>query len=146
MIQFILRNLTEPDEKFIYNSFLQTLKESYPFIYIPKSLYYNSQSEIIKFLLESQQVLIACYPEDPEEIIGYVIYNYLSDTFILHYIYIKKMYRNKDYASNIINQIINNYKTIIVTNICDHYNTLKYKLPAKTVYDPYLIGRLRKLV
>jgi hypothetical protein len=142
-LPFILRDNVPEDTSFIYNSYLKSYHLQYPIYYIPNILYFKSQSKILDTLLETQQVLIACYPEDPSEIIGYIIYDNKPDVFVLHYIYIKGMYHHKGIASNILSQILNDHKLIITTHIHDDFSLLKKKIPnCKMIYNPFQLESL----
>src|SRR5579859_1846901 len=108
MVQFtfILRQHTTEDISFIYNSFLKSLHNSFPIKFVPDTLYYGPQSQIIESLLKTANVMVACYPEDPSEILGYVIYQEIDSALILHYIYVKQPYRMNHVASDIISKVI----------------------------------------
>lgn len=145
-IPFILRNLTKEDENFIYNSYLKSFHSYYPMKFVPDILYFKPQSECLDFLLDTATCLVACFPEDPDEIIGYCIYQNVTEALVLHYIYIKRQHRDKGMAADIIRQIIGDNTMIIASHICDDYSKLKHTIPnCKVIYDPFLIDKLRDL-
>lgn len=137
-IDYILRDRVDNDNKFIYNSFLRSNHDQYPNKFIPDSIYFPPQSKIIENLIASSTVLVACFPEEPDEIIGYMIYDHHPEHLVIHYIYVKLTFRNTSVATSIVNQIIDNKKLIIATHICDNFNKLKHKINgSKIVYNPY---------
>lgn len=145
-IPFILRSMTENDKSFIYNSFLKSYHDHYPAKFVPDILYYKPQSDIIDYLLTTSTCLIACFPEDPSEIAGYLLYQEVSDALVLHYIYVKNLHRWKYMATDMINQIIDKKSLIIATHMCDGFAKLKYKIKsARIVYDPYFIAKQRMM-
>ncbi len=146
MISFILRDMTEDDRAFLYNSFLKSYHCTTPIKYTPHILYYGPQSTIIDYLTDHSNVLIACFPEEPDQIIGYIIYDNTDEAFILHYIYIKNMYRWKNIASSIISQL-SNKSLIIATHINDNFDELKHKIPhTRVAYDPFLIQKRMRIL
>lgn len=145
-IPYILRKITEKDTNFIYNSFLKSYRNTYPMTLVPDTLYFKPQSEVIEFLLETAECFVAVYPEDPSEIIGYIIYQNMVDAAVIHYIYIKNHYRGSKIAIDIVNSILSNYNLIIATHICNSYSKLKNKINnCEVIYDPFLIGKLKKI-
>jgi GNAT superfamily N-acetyltransferase len=140
-LQFVLRNMTENDKPFIYNSFLKSFKENSDSTWVSNGLYYRGQTEVVDFLLSSCNVLIACFPEDPEEILAYTLYQVEKDVLVLHYIYTRRSFQKTGIAREIINSIIP-ASIIIATHITYQFAAFRYKLrPIKVVYDPYFIPK-----
>lgn len=145
-IPFVLRKSTKDDESFIYSSFLKSFRDSYPIKFVPNSLYFKPQSDIIEFLLSTAECLVACFPEDPEQIIGWCLFQPLSDTVAVHYLYIKNQHRNLHMGLDVIKEVIGEAKLIVASHMCDNYDKLKYKIPnCKVIYDPFLINKLRAI-
>lgn len=140
-IQYVLREHTAEDMPFIFNSWLKSYKANSACKLVPDVLYFKSHTKIINFLLSKSIVLIACFPEDPTEIIGYVVYQIVSDIVVIHWIYVKDKHRYKYNATDIIKQICKpEDKLIICTYIVNDFNKFKHKLNnIKVVYDPYYI-------
>lgn len=145
-IPFILRTSTIEDQNYIYQSYLKSYHLQYPMKMIPNILYFKPQSNILDFLFETAHVMVACYPEAPDQIIGWLIYQKASDALVIHYIYIRGQNRNQGIALDMISQVIENNKLIIATHISDKYYQLKNKVPGcKMVYDPFLITKLKDI-
>jgi GNAT superfamily N-acetyltransferase len=136
-LNYILRKYVQSDEGFIYNSFLRSYKRSEQFI--EDQLYYKNQGDIIKFLIENYTTYVAVFQEAPEEIIGYVIFNYSGAATIFHYIYLRKIYWKQGIGSSIFNSI--NKGLSVCTHKNESFGYLKKKF--NLIYDPYLITNLR---
>ena len=145
-LSFILREFTADDKSFVYSSFLQSYHQHSFLKHVPNSLYFSEQGKVIDYLLATGRVLIACYPEEPDTIAGYVLYEYSGETLILHWVYVKNLMRHKYVATDIIESIAANNKLIIATHITDDFALLKHKIKNKSfVYDPYFINNKRLL-
>lgn len=145
-VPFILRQYTDDDESFIYSSFLQSLHSHYPWKFVPKTLYFKPQAKVIEFLLRTSKLLVACFPEDPSEIIGWILFQPVSAAMAIHYIYVKGQWRTKRVASDIIKQVKEDNTLLITSHVCDDFGKLKYKVPnCKIIYDPFLIEKLKEI-
>jgi hypothetical protein len=145
-IPLLLRDRTLEDEPFIFNSFLKSYKQNSDLKHTPNTIYYPRQTAIIKYLLENEKVVLAVFPEDPNELIGYCIYNIVSSALVIHYIYTKQMHRNYSFASDIIQSLLpfEGQNLIIATHITHNFNALKHKIPnAKIIFDPFYVNELR---
>jgi hypothetical protein len=83
------------DKRFVYNSFLQSAKRSEAFKEIPLSFFNALFSKKINTLLNNFNCLVACNPQEPEQVYGYIIY----DTDTVFYVYVKHHWRQKSIAS-----------------------------------------------
>jgi len=133
--------MVDDDRPYIATSMLQSIKRSYPFDMVPQAIYYYPQKKIIQQLLDKCTTLVACFPEDPSEIIGYIIYQFFDQIPIIHYLYVRTIHWNKKIANTILKQVLrDNMNTVIVTSISDFFPQLKHRFPPyKFVYDPFFI-------
>ena len=141
-MDFLLRDKVDADEPFIYSSFLKSYKQHSTSQYIPNSIYYKYQTEIVKHLLTAEKTIVSVFPEDANEIIAYMVFNVRSDILILHFLYVKPNYRNKHIGSDIVKSFLplKDNNTIIATHITDNFKTLKYTIPnTKIIYDPFIL-------
>jgi hypothetical protein len=143
-LQFILRDATPEDHPFIFDAFFRSYRDASPLRYCQKRIYYPGQKQVIQFLLDTQKTLIACFPEDPETIMAYILYGYGPDNIlIIHYLYVKNDLRNKGIAIEMVETLVSDNPTIICTHITDNFDELRHAVPgAKVVFDPfYLINQ-----
>lgn len=143
-MEFITRHMEAEDKNFIYNSYLKSFHQNYPIKFVPPTIYYKGQSDVLDFLMKSANVMLAVYPEDASEIMGYVIYEYIAEVPIIHYVYVKNLSRRKYVATKLVEQILGEQKLLIYTHYVEDFPKFKYKLKgAKMVYDPFLITSRR---
>lgn len=95
-----VRFLKDEDMPFIYNSFLKSSKHG--FQGVPSDIYYSQLKLVLLNMLKTSNVLVVHVNGDPNKIIGYVIFERVNDVFVLHYIYVKHLYRNLGIAKNLI--------------------------------------------
>ena len=139
-MEFVTRGLVDSDRSFIYNSYLKGYRQNYPMSWVPHALYFVPQAEILGFLLKTATTVVACFPEAPEEILGYAIYGYRPDTLVLHYIYSRRS--RQGIGRGLLNGIAGNMKLLVATHMCDSYRALRHKAaPMRVAYDPYFIPR-----
>ena len=142
MIPYVLRTHTEDDIPFILNSFLLSYHKNSFYTHVPNEIYFPNQTAIINHILRTSNVLLAVYPEDTQEIISYILFENYNNNFLLHFIYVKAMYRNKDVATSMLNTVLaaTKPKLIVATHITNNFPTLKTKIHnTLVVYDPYIL-------
>lgn len=143
-IEFVTRAMVPEDEALICNSYLLGCHSSWPLKLVPGSLYFKPQGHILRFLLQSAQTTVACFPEDPGEILGYAIHQSLPEALVLHYIYVKRSRAGT--GGRLLKSILDGKQLVIATHVCENFTKLRAKLaPRRMVYDPYLIRRLMEL-
>lgn len=151
------------DKNFIFNSWLKEYRNSLfatanvsPFINqngkadlhrlsVPDSIYYKHHAIIIQNLLESSYVLVLCNPENEDHIFGYIVYQPYNEHVIVHFLYIKSLYRRFGLAKKLLSDITDiKNKTIYashMTEMASTYMMRNYKL----IYSPYLLCELSTL-
>lgn len=143
-VTFVLREATAADHNYILSSFLTSYYQFSPCKFAAGALYYQQQGEIIKFLLGSCQVQVACFPEDPTEIAGYIMYQYIDNNLIIHYVYVREPYRKQKLAQDMIMSLINDVDLIVATHYPYNFVSLKHMIPNKSItYDPFFITNQR---
>jgi hypothetical protein len=140
-IEFVSREVTEGDHNFIYSSYLKSFRRGHPMVWVPHALYFKPQASILARLLRQADVRVACFPEDPTEILGYIVYQHVPDALVLHYVYTKL--HGRGVGLKLLRSVAGDEKLIIATHMCDDYGVLREKVSPMTVrYDPYLLSRL----
>jgi hypothetical protein len=88
---FMIRTVREEDKPFIYNSWLKSVRKD--FNDVRTSQYFQTYTDHINQLLKTSEVLIACDPEDPNHVFGYIVFKWIGDVFVLHWGYVKNVNR-----------------------------------------------------
>jgi ribosomal protein S18 acetylase RimI-like enzyme len=88
---------------------------------------------------------VACNDKDVAEIYGFICGERVEGLFVLHYIYVKQMYRSLGIGRTLLNMFEHDFTTAALYT---HHNRLATKLAAKynLVHSPYiaLTGEYRK--
>ena len=127
-----LREMLPDDFSFIRSSWCKSLRSgSYYHHSIPEKTFYAAHKAGINDTLENAKCLVATPANEPNIIVGYLVYEERgSDEYVvLHYCYVKKMFRMMGLA-NLLISIASKDRQLIAT----HY-TNKIK---KLVFNPYM--------
>lgn len=132
-----IRNASEKDVPFIFNSWLKSFKSSVFATQISPLIYFENHHKIIEELLKICKVSIICSSQDESQIFGYMVSQKIEEVNVVHYIYIKEPYRKLGLAKHVLN-----YNNIKLTEA--FFYTHKTKLASvldkkyKLIYNPYL--------
>jgi hypothetical protein len=91
------------DEDFIFSSWIQCLGNSRPYSGLDRNWFTTAQHALIEKLLKNSKILIACDPEDDDQIYGYMVYNPMSN--VLHWVYVKQLFRRAKVASRLLGKV-----------------------------------------
>lgn len=139
MLSTVLRDRVPEDTAYLYSSYLRNVHRAHPLRHVPNSLYYRGQTKRMDRLLEEASFVIACFPEEPGEIVGYVIHQPVADTTAIHYLYVRACYRRQGIGKLLLDSAAGDSKLLIATHVCDGFATLRHKFhPRRIVYDPYV--------
>lgn len=130
---FNIRESGEKDNSFIINSWLKSIRETYPFTQICNDIFYSNHEKKIHQILEQSSTLVAVNCEDPDHIFGYIVY---QQPAVIHYLYVKQPFRKLKIASSLIeaSQIL---FPCVITAL-----PKKARLAASEfIYNPYLIEK-----
>jgi hypothetical protein len=140
-----IRQGTIDDKNFIFNSWLKDYRESLFTVHVPDSIYYKHHADLIQQLLGKSYVAVLCNPEDPTLIFGYVVYQPYNEHVIVHYLYVKGIYRQFGLATKLLASITDvKKKTIYTSHLTEpifKFMMRKYKI----IYSPYLLSELSSL-
>jgi len=136
-----------PDDiPFIYSSWLRSFKHSSALgKSMRSSVFFENYREIIDHILASQHshVAIACLPDDPNVILGYLVYEIVSTReYIFHYCFVKESFRRLGIASALIKSlghiqnIIHTHKTNCLDGIIDVFTIIT---ASHITYNPLLL-------
>jgi hypothetical protein len=103
-----LRKHEPGDIDFIYSSWLQSYRDGNEGMSdLPMSQYYGLARHWIDLMLKSRphQISIACNEEYPEQIFGYLVREKSPTAHIIHYAYVKQIYRRLGILNALMNSI-----------------------------------------
>ena len=105
---FIVRQAEPGDAGFVFNSWLKSYRDAAAVKGVPSSLYYPAQHAVIECLLQRPccTALVACDPQDPSQIYGYVVAEYVGDGLVIHFTYTKFNMRNLGIAKALVTTLV----------------------------------------
>ena len=132
-----LRKATEEDIPFIFNSWLKSYRKSEFAKDITATVYFSEHHKVLRRLIDTSQVIIACNQDSPDQIYGWICAGMTDGIFTLHYLYIKKPFRNFGIAKNLLNAFEHDPT---FASVCTHVTRHGSKLASKYnfVYHPYI--------
>jgi GNAT superfamily N-acetyltransferase len=136
-----IRNISDADVGFVFNSWLKSYRNSNFSRDIPNSIYFGSHHKLIERLISRSEVKIACNAEDAGQIYGYIVAEKVQGILTLHYMYVKHTYRNMGIGKVLLNQFEWDFST---AGCYTHETKIVSRLAAKynLAYHPYLLMEL----
>lgn len=143
MIPIVIRQAQETDIGYILDCWVQGARLPIYQSMIPP-LYYKRYKPLLLSLIKRSNVLIACLPDDPNIIAGFVVYQLLDDIPIIHWCQVRKMFKQQGIAKYLLSQVSPHFGTklsivshLIIPNTLPfsfHQVCQKYHLQ----YDPFI--------
>lgn len=128
---YSIRDKDLSDEAFIIVSFLKALYYGKTwYSKIPKDIFMDNYKHIAKILFDKGTIKVACLKEDPSIIIGFAILS--GNNEILHFVYVRKNWRNIGVAKSLIPSTIK-----AVTHLTPTGESLLPKL-TNAVFNPFV--------
>ncbi len=99
----MIRDVVESDLPFIYSTWLKSFYHGGEFYDLNRSEFLDSHRKVIDKILGKQKskikVNVCCLKEDPEIILGYSV---VQKKHILHYVFVKELWRKQGIAKELI--------------------------------------------
>lgn len=135
------RQMRPKDLGFILNSWLKSYRNSDFAKHIPNDVFFDEHKAVISNLLKKADFKIICNFEDPDQIYGYICSDRLKSSIpVIHYCYIKYVYRHLGLAHKFLKQSIPEFgeSDVFITHCTKAAQKTKDSL--KLIYIPYLLG------
>jgi ribosomal protein S18 acetylase RimI-like enzyme len=96
-----IRAAGEDDVGFVLDSWLRSFRDAWPNCAMPMQVYYEHYRPIAMGLLQRDGVrgMVACRPDQPSRLYGYVVAEHAGDIPVLHYLGVKRAYRGVGIAA-----------------------------------------------
>lgn len=132
-----VRPANEEDVPFIFNSWLKSYRNSFFARDIHSTVYYSEHHKVLEKIIKNNSVLVACNPEESNQIYGYIISGKVQNVIVVHYVYVKQPYRNLGIAK-LLGAAVGHDKE--VPGFHTHTTRLGRDLAIKfnLIYSPYL--------
>ena len=132
------RPVTDSDIAFVFNSWLKSYRSTGTLCKkVVNTVYYENHHKILQKIMQRATCIVACDPEDPGKIYGYIVGEYISNVFVLHYVYVKHTFRKFGIGTYLLNQ----FKLTPGAKCYTHQTDTAERLAGKygMMYHPYVI-------
>ena len=148
--EVFLRRGGRADVPFIANAWLKSYRNAPAVAGVPDRVYFYFHHKILEELLPDGEVWVLCNADNHDQILGWICATPTTETLVLHYIYVKHVFRGMGFAKRLFEHVRDRYPDMAVT--FTHKSPAFWKKPkegrkplhAKTrelgwVYHPYLL-------
>jgi hypothetical protein len=119
MTQIKIRNFLPTDINFLTHAWTNTYERSRNNDYIRPEKYKNFMAKMISATLNRAECKVACSLEDPNEILGFAVY----EDALLHFVYVKTAYRTLGVATALLANL--NKENLIISHETNAFSHLK---------------------
>ena len=133
-----IRQFKETDRDFVTKSLLMSFMNGSKEVQkINRDSYMNAHNSTINKLLDRCECLLACDDQDDDLIYGFVIFEGLSKVDVLHYLYVRKAFRKKGIARDLLTKTRKKH-FVVISHLTDEFKVARLKgYWEKAIYDPY---------
>lgn len=137
-LPILYRPAIEEDRPFIFNSWLKAFRKGTLSANVDNSIYYTNHHSLVERILSKSKTIICCNSDDPSIIYGYVTYQEVDGQFVLHFVYVKHIYRKLGLARQLLAETGHDFNLL---GCYTHQTNVgivkeeKYNL----VYHPYIL-------
>lgn len=139
------------DEALVYRSYLQsywrlgvrlTVAHGSAAQALEREVYHEGQRAVFDELLRHSEVAVACSPEDAWQVLGFAVYDDLPSGLILHYVYVKRVFRRAGLGAELVMGRLGKRRRLIYTHYTGPWRGMMRSLKRRGVlaaYNPYLV-------
>ena len=134
----LYRTLQDADKAFIFSSWLKNFRNGTMVRNIPNEIYYTNHHKVVEKLMDNAKTIVCCNADDPSIIYGYINYEIVDSQFVLHFVYIKQLYRKLGIAQDLLSATGNDFNKLG----CYTHQTMVAVAKEESlnlVYHPYLL-------
>ena len=101
-----LRPATPNDFNFIANSYLKSYRYGPETKHLINDIYFDVYKEKLNHMMATGKVTVVCSVEDADQIMGYLISGTAHGKSVIHYVYVKHLFRRMGVAKRLLNAIV----------------------------------------
>jgi GNAT superfamily N-acetyltransferase len=136
-VSFVLRGFRAEDAPLVFSTWLRSYQGAPAVRRIPTQFYFEGQAGVIKRLIDRSAVSVACSPEDPDQIFGWICMEEPDNSDpVLHYVHVKHVFRRMGVAKALLAHLLT--RPIFYTHHTIGFERLGLR---QATYNPYLIER-----
>lgn len=102
---FTFRDAEEGDTNFILSSWLKSFRDSEFAKEMSNAVYFAGHQRLVKDAIARSRIVVAVNPGDPRQIYGWICFEQKGDYQVLHYFYVKEIYRGFGLGTKLFNYI-----------------------------------------
>lgn len=135
-----IREAYDSEHPFIYNSWIKSGFRSRALEIVAKELYTIHQHDIITHILARSTVVVAQELNKPENLYGYLVYQWIDGVFVVHYAYTKQIYRGLGVLTALLEDSGFNHRA--TAGFYTHTTKAAHNIDNKLnlIYNPYLLS------
>ena len=137
-LPIVFRPIAYEDKAFIFNSWLKSFRNGFMVKNVDNTIYFLNHHKIVDSCTTKGTTIICCDAQDSRIIYGYICFEHIEGQFVLHYIYIKEVYRKLGLGKMLLEKTGHDFNILG----CYTHQTpvaLKHEANYNLVYHPYLI-------
>jgi len=123
-ISVAFRPYAATDLNFIISSWLYGWENSPQNFGVHKHVYFKTTEVYIKETLKRSGALIACDPDEPDEIFGFVCAEYMDDETVFHWLHVKSSYRGFGVGRALFLYVHKHDYPPFTTSYCPRYDSV----------------------
>jgi len=101
-----IRLATDTDYPLIYSSWLKSFADADQARLVTKSVYYQEHHALIdKLIAKKALFFVACSKHDDDHVYGWICVNLASKPQVVHYVYVKQIYRKIGIANYLMEMV-----------------------------------------
>ena len=129
------------DEGVVYNPWCNQIRKLPPFVGFDGEEFKQHKKDIIEPLVARCQPVFACDPENEAHVYGWICSEIVADENILHFVYVKGLFRNNGIGTLLMKFAFPNFGTskVVYTHKTHAIKHLEAKWSA--TWNPYLINQ-----
>lgn len=105
------------DVGMVTSDWLKSFRDGYFNATVPNRVYYSQHHKILENLLEKSTVLVLCNANNPAQALGWMCYEVDANILIIHYIYVKEIFRRQGLATKLVKYVMDNKSLNVARNV-----------------------------
>lgn len=139
MTQIMFREMEEDDKNFVFSSWLRSYRDSNCGKEQTTDSFFRIHSKVLTKHIPKFNVIIACDDSNKKSIMGFCCFSRtVANICLVHYVYIKKTYRQVGVAQSLITLGVGDSSDVIITHLTPQGNQLMKKMKLNYYYSPAL--------
>jgi len=134
-----IRPAVDTDYGYILATWTRSHHKVHPFNFISNDLYFPYQTKLINKILAKATTMVVCLDDEPNQIVGYVVYENYANDIVIHHAAVKGIFRRLGIMRFLLKEIGAVDKSLIVTHYFDLFKKIRDKY--KLIYDPIFLER-----